>query len=76
MKHEEKIAYMEISTRITGFGFDREPLDLLVSLYELVVEQKGEATTKDIVILKNQVKDREIERTVQETLKRLEEPKD
>lgn len=71
MNHQDKLNYMEIATRICGFGFDPEPLDLLVSVYELVIEKGGQATTKDIVILKREVKDRQVERTVAETVERL-----
>lgn len=42
MTHEEKINYMKIAAGIVGYGFDTKGLDMLVSIYELVIEKKGE----------------------------------
>ncbi len=48
MTHEEKINYMKIATGIVGYGFDTKGLDMLVSVYELVIEKQG-ATHLDAV---------------------------
>jgi hypothetical protein len=49
MTHEKKITYMRISSSICNFGFTEQQLDLLISLYELVLEKKGDAAIDDIV---------------------------
>ena len=48
MTHEEKISYMRIATGIVGYGFDNKGLDMLVSLYELVIEKEGETHLKNV----------------------------
>lgn len=55
MTHSEKIEYMGIATRVAGYGFDEERLDMLVSIYELVVEKKGGANLKDVLEVKDGV---------------------
>ena len=40
MTHEKKIDYMRIATGIVGYGFDPKGLDMLVSIYELVIDMK------------------------------------
>ena len=66
MTHEQKITYMRISASLCNFGFKEEQLDLLVSIYENVVEKKGNGTIKDIVRIEREVKDRAIAREVKE----------
>lgn len=56
MTHEQKITYMRIATNICRFGFDDRHLDLLVRLYELVQEKKGEATLSDTITIEADVK--------------------
>lgn len=38
MEHEQKVNYMRIAAGIVGYGFDNKGLDMLVSLYELVID--------------------------------------
>jgi len=58
MTHDEKINYMRISAGIAGFGISNEHLDLLVSIYELVLEKKGESTVDDATKIEIEVKKR------------------
>ena len=58
MTHEEKINYMKIATGIVGFGFEKRGLDLLVSVYDLVLEKKGETDLRSISKIKAIVEDR------------------
>jgi hypothetical protein len=58
MKHEEKINHMRIAAGICHYGFSNEQLDLLVSLYELVLERKGNTDIDSIVRVEHAVKSR------------------
>jgi hypothetical protein len=58
MTHEEKIKYMKIAAGIVGYGFDEKGLDLLVSLYELVIEKQGKADLRTISEIDSEVKHR------------------
>ena len=49
MRKEEKINYMEIALRIAGFNYKPEHIDLIVTLYENVLKNKGDANIRDIV---------------------------
>jgi len=46
---ENKIKYMRIACNVLGFGFKEEHLNLLVQLYELVLEKGGMTAIDDIV---------------------------
>lgn len=61
MTHNEKIDYMRISAGVCGFSFQQEHLDLLVSIYELILEKKGSAKLDDIVCVEQAVKERWLE---------------
>ncbi len=58
MTHEKKIEYMEIASKIVGFGFQEKDLDLLVSVYDLVVEKQGKTDLKMVLDVKKEVKAR------------------
>ena len=58
MTHEEKINYMRIAAGIAGYGFDPKGLDTLVSLYELVIEKKGETDLDSVCRVESEVKER------------------
>lgn len=62
MTHEEKIEYMKIAAGIVGYVFDTKGLDTLVSLYDLVIDKKGDTDLQSIVKVKCAVDDREKER--------------
>lgn len=53
--HDEKINYLKIAAGICNFGFSPLQLDLLVSLYELILEKKSDATIDDILFVKQNV---------------------
>lgn len=71
MTHEEKITYMKIATNMSGYGFQLKDLDMLVSLYELVIEKQGDADIKSIVKVQVEVKNRDDERTRSELLNKV-----
>lgn len=48
MNHEEKIKYMRLAANICRFGMADKDVDLLVSLYELIIEKQGDADLKMI----------------------------
>ena len=58
MTHEEKINYMRIASGIAGYGFKTSQLDLLVSLYELILVHKEESNIKHVVKIESEVKNR------------------
>lgn len=72
MTHEEKINYMRIATGICHFGFNEQQLDLLVSIYDLVMEHKGQTSLHHIVDAECDVKKRAEERVKAELLAKKE----
>lgn len=58
MDHEEKIRYMRIAAGIAGFNIREKDLDLLVSMYELILEKKEKGNIQDVTIIEDQVKKR------------------
>jgi len=58
MTHEKKIDYMRIATGIVGYGFNPKGLDMLVSIYELVIEKKGKTDLKMVCDIEAEVKKR------------------
>ena len=58
MTHEEKINYMRIAAGIAGFGIKNEHLDLLVSVYELILKKKEKSGIEDVVKIESEVKHR------------------
>lgn len=58
MTHDEKINYMRIAAGICTYGFTTQQLDLLVTLYELILEKKGKASVDDAVDAELAVKKR------------------
>jgi hypothetical protein len=73
MKAEDKIGYMKIAANLCGFGFDRKQMDLLVSMYDALIEKKGNLTIMDICKLEQEVKARNDIRTKQEILDQVSE---
>ena len=49
---------MRIAAGIAGFGIKNEHLDLLVSVYELILEKKGKSDIEDVVKIESEVKHR------------------
>lgn len=58
MTHNKKISYMDIASRISGYGFEKKDLDMLVSIYELVSKNEGETDLKQVIHIKSEVNDR------------------
>lgn len=58
MTHEEKINYMKVAAGIVGYGFDKKSLDMLISIYDLVLEKKGGTDLDSIVTVKHEVEER------------------
>lgn len=58
MTHEQKINYMKIACGIVGYGFDTKGLDMLVSLYELIIEKQGKTDLKMVCNIECEVKQR------------------
>ncbi len=58
MTHEEKINYLRIAAGICTLGFSNEQMDLLVSLYDVIIENKGNTDLEQIVKIESEVKKR------------------
>lgn len=52
---------MEIAANLCRLHFTNDQLDILVSLYELVVEKKGNADMMDVATVEAKVKSRAIQ---------------
>lgn len=48
MEQKEKIKYITIALRIGGYNFSTKDTEIIISIYELIIEKKGEADLKDI----------------------------
>lgn len=73
MTHEQKINYMRIAAGIVGYGFDNKGLDMLVSLYELVIEKEGDTDLKSVCKVEADVKSRADIKTKQDLLDKVSE---
>ncbi len=71
MTHEEKINYMRIATGMAGFTIKNYHLDLLVSVYELVIEKEGKSSVDDVCKIEGGVRLREELRKKQELLDKV-----
>ena len=58
MTHEQKIEYMRMAEGIVGFRFQEQDLDLLVSIYELIIKKEGKTTISDVADVKHAVAER------------------
>ena len=58
MTHDEKIKYLKIAASVTGYRFDERDFDMLISLYELVIEKKGETDLDSICSVEIDVNER------------------
>jgi hypothetical protein len=58
MTHEEKINYMKIALGICSFSLKIEDIDLIVSIYDLVIDKKGSGNIHDVLKVQESVKDR------------------
>ena len=58
MSHEEKIQYMKIATAICGYGFEKETIDLFVSLYDKIVATSGDTDLRSILAIQQEVSEK------------------
>lgn len=58
MTHEEKLTNMEVALALSGAQADTKIMDLIISMYELVVEKGAETRLSDIHEVKNKVLDK------------------
>ena len=58
MSHEEKIQYMKIATAICGYGFEKETIDLFVSIYDKIVATSGDADLRSILAIQQEVSEK------------------
>ena len=56
MTHEEKINYMRIALACCSFNLKIEDVDLIVSIYDMIINKKGSGTIKDALEIENKVK--------------------
>ena len=73
MTHDEKIEYMKIAAGVVGFNFKHEHLDFIVSLYELLLEQKGKTNIENISKIADEVHHRAEMKKNQELLNKVSE---
>ena len=73
MTQAEKINYMRIATGIAGYGFRNEQLDLMVNLYELVIQKKGKTDVSDVCKIEGEVKKRADIKSKKELLDKVSE---
>ena len=59
MEHKEKINYMRIASGMAGFSIQNKHLDLLVSLYEYVLEKQGGGNLREIISIEAEAMKRE-----------------
>ena len=71
MKHEEKINYMRIALGITGYGFNNEQIDLIVSLYDKIIEKKGATDLLSLSKVEAEVKERANNKKASELLDKV-----
>ena len=49
MTQDDKISYMQVASSIVGYSIEKKGLEMLVSVYDKVLEKKGETDLKDLV---------------------------
>ena len=58
LTHETKITYLDIAMRVAGFNFKPEHLDMMVCMFEHIIDKQGEANLEQIIKIKTEVEDR------------------
>lgn len=71
MTHEEKIKYMGYAAGLVGYHFKPEGLDLMISLYDLILEKQGDTTLRDTCKVEDDVKKRDEIKKKQELLDKV-----
>jgi hypothetical protein len=49
MTNEDKISYMQVAAAVVGYSMDVKGLELLVTIYDKVLEKKGQTDLSDLV---------------------------
>lgn len=58
MTHEQKVRYMEIATSIVGFKFREQDMDMIVSLFDLVLKHEGKTDLDMVTTVRFEVENR------------------
>jgi hypothetical protein len=58
MTHDEKINYLRMSLNICSFQIKQQDIDLILTMYEMILLKKGDATIQDTLKIENQVKEK------------------
>lgn len=66
MTQEEKINYMSIVTKIVGYPISKKDLDMIVSLYDLIIEKQGETDVESVIKVQFEVEERRKENLIKE----------
>jgi hypothetical protein len=69
IEQKEKLAYMKLATKIAGYGIDNLGLNIIISLYELINNKKGNTNIKDIITTVREVEKLQNEIDICETVK-------
>lgn len=54
--HSDRVKMINISANVAGIGLSEESSDLIVSLYEAILEKRDSLTIKEIYTIKHEVK--------------------
>jgi len=73
MTHDEKIGYMKIAANVCGFGVEHKHIDMLVGVYELVLEKKGKSNIEDALNIKQAAENRQAAKERQKILDKISE---
>ena len=49
MTHDDKISYMKVACGIVGYSFHEMRLDILVSIYDKIIQMEGNTDLKTLV---------------------------
>ena len=66
MTKEEKLKYLDIATRVAGYSIAKKDLDIIISLYELILKKGGDTDFESVFCLSF---------TIEEKYKKLEQKK-
>ena len=49
MTQDDKISYMKVAAGIIGYTFEKKGLEMLVSIYDKILDKKGQTDLSDLV---------------------------
>ena len=58
MTQEEKIKYLDTATRVAGYCIAEQDLDIIISLYDLILKKGGKADIETICHIKFNVEEK------------------